>query len=102
MAVYANKIAISPGYGDTDIKMLIADFPFDYGDYLTRSSSDGIGEVPSDKLGTPVAVIGGGVAGLVAAFELMRIGLKPVVYEVSDVTLGGRFSSRIFPVGESQ
>ena len=102
MAVYANKIAISPGYGDPDIKMLIADFPFDYGNYLAQSSSSGIGEVPPDKLGTPVAVIGGGVAGLVAAFELMRIGLKPVVYEVSDFTLGGRFNSQIFPVGDSQ
>ena len=100
MAVYANKAAISPGYGDVDVKMLIADFPFDYGNYLKRGDN-GMGQLPPDKLGTPVAIVGGGVAGLVSAFELMRIGLRPVVYEISDLTLGGRFDSQPFSVGDS-
>lgn len=95
MAVYATKVeGLSLGAGDSDVKMLIADFPFDYGNFLANASAQGIGEIPSEKYGTPVAVVGGGVAGITAAYELMRIGLKPVVYEDQVLGLGGRFRSR--------
>ncbi|MBT7050237.1 MAG: FAD-dependent oxidoreductase [Desulfobacula sp.] len=40
-------------------------------------------------MGTKIAVIGAGCAGLCAAWELMKIGLHPVVYE-SDKTPDGR------------
>ena len=43
-----------------------------------------------------VAVIGAGAAGLVAAFELARAGIEPVVYEASD-RIGGRLYSYRFP-----
>lgn len=39
-------------------------------------------EIPQDYLGMPVAVIGAGAAGLAAGFELMKIGLKPIFYEM--------------------
>ena len=39
-------------------------------------------EIPQDYLGMPVAIIGAGAAGLAAGFELMKIGLKPVFYEM--------------------
>jgi len=95
MAVYATKVeGLSLGAGDTDVKMLIADFPFDYGKFLSNASVQGIGEIPSRKFGTPVAVVGGGVAGITAAYELMRLGLKPVIYEDQGLGLGGRFQSR--------
>lgn len=41
-----------------------------------------------------MAIVGGGIAGLVAAYELMKLGLKPVVYEASK--LGGRLRSQAF------
>lgn len=44
--------------------------------------------------GAEVAIIGGGLAGIVAAYELMRLGLKPVVYEQG--RLGGRLRSQSF------
>jgi protoporphyrinogen oxidase len=41
-------------------------------------------------MGSEVAVIGGGLSGIVAAYELMKLGLKPVVYEQG--RLGGRLT----------
>ena len=68
------------------------DFPFPFDDWLAHPG--GLGRVPPDRLGTEVAIVGAGVAGLVAAYELMRLGLRPVVYESSH--LGGRLRSQPF------
>ena len=61
-----------------NLSMLIPDFPFPYDHYITHEA--GIGSVPADMYGTEVAVVGAGMSGLVAAYELMKMGLKPVVY----------------------
>jgi lysine 2-monooxygenase len=42
------------------------------------------------------AVIGAGASGLVAAYELIRVGIEPVIYEASD-RIGGRLYSYRFP-----
>lgn len=68
------------------------DFPFAYDDWLGHPA--GLGRVPRDMRGAPVAVIGAGAAGIVAAFELMRLGLRPVVYEAA--RFGGRLRSEVF------
>ncbi|MBP2364550.1 flavin monoamine oxidase family protein [Pseudonocardia parietis] len=68
------------------------DFPFPYDDWISHPA--GLGRVPPEKLGTEVAVVGAGIAGLVAAYELLRMGLRPVVYESS--RLGGRLRSQPF------
>jgi len=68
------------------------DFPFAYDDWL--NSDAGLGSLPNNKLGTEVAIIGAGVSGMVAAFELMRIGATPVIYESG--RMGGRLRSQEF------
>ncbi|MEU9032915.1 NAD(P)/FAD-dependent oxidoreductase [Streptomyces sp. NPDC048383] len=73
--------------------MLVPDFPFSYDGWLDHPA--GLGSLPPGRAGTPVAVVGGGMAGLTAAYELMRLGLRPVVYEVDQ--LGGRMRSVAFP-----
>ncbi|MFD0630801.1 flavin monoamine oxidase family protein [Catenulispora yoronensis] len=75
------------------ITMFGPDFPFAYDDYVAHPA--GLGAVPEAAHGTEVAVIGGGLSGLVAAYELLRLGLKPVVYEAD--RLGGRMRSTPFP-----
>lgn len=75
------------------ITMFGPDFPFAYDDYLVHPA--GIGSVPHAARGTEVAVIGGGLAGLIAAYELLKMGLAPVVYEADQ--LGGRMRSTPFP-----
>lgn len=46
------------------------------------SNFSAVYEVPQDYLGMPVAIIGAGAAGLAAGYELMKLGLKPVFYEM--------------------
>ena len=72
------------------------DFPFAYDDWLVHSA--GLGEVPPACHDTEVAIIGGGLAGIVAAYELMKLGLRPVVYE--SARLGGRLRSQAFEGGD--
>src|SRR5689334_9516114 len=68
------------------------DFPFPYDDWLRHPA--GLGSLPAERHGTEVAVIGAGMAGTTAAYEPMRLGLKPVVYESR--RLGGRLHSEPF------
>jgi monoamine oxidase len=68
------------------------DFPFPYDDWLGHPG--GLGTLPIGALGQEVAIVGAGMAGLVAAYELMKLGLKPVVYEAS--RMGGRLRSQPF------
>ncbi|WP_290652046.1 NAD(P)/FAD-dependent oxidoreductase [Aquisalimonas sp.] len=78
--------------GPDGISMFGPDFPFAYDNHVRHPA--GIGRVPPDQHGREVAVIGAGCAGLVTAFELMKLGLRPVVYEAD--RLGGRMRSERF------
>ncbi|GCB43893.1 lysine 2-monooxygenase [Streptomyces sp. NL15-2K] len=69
------------------------DFPFSYDSWLRHPV--GLGTLPSAVHGAEVAVIGGGMSGLTAAYELLRLGLRPVLYEAE--RLGGRMRSTPFP-----
>lgn len=68
------------------ITMFGPDFPYAYDDFLAHPA--GLGQIPATEHGAEVAVIGGGLSGIVAAYELMKMGLKPVVYEADQI--GGR------------
>ncbi|MBT9385373.1 FAD-dependent oxidoreductase [Pseudooceanicola sp. CBS1P-1] len=68
------------------------DFPFAYDDWLRHPA--GLGRLPADSLGAEVAVIGSGAAGIIAAYELMKLGLRPVVHEAAQ--FGGRLRSQVF------
>ncbi|MDY6936465.1 MAG: FAD-dependent oxidoreductase [Cyanobacteriota bacterium] len=71
----------------------VIDTIYDYVDFV--ESNDGIAMLSQDLLGTEVAVIGAGVSGLVAAYELLKIGANPVIFEASD-RIGGRAYSKHF------
>jgi monoamine oxidase len=85
-----------PDAGATDpaprLTMLGPDFPFGYDRYLAHPA--GLGRVPAAVHGTEVAIVGGGLSGMVTAYELMRLGLRPVVYEADRI--GGRLRSQPF------
>src|ERR1700730_9766023 len=72
------------------------DFPFPFDDWIAHPA--GLGSIPAERHGAEVAVIGAGISGLVAAYELMRLGVKPVVYEASRI--GGRLRSQAFQGAE--
>ena len=68
------------------------DFPFGYDDWISHPA--GLGQIPAAKHGDKVAIIGAGAAGIIAAYELMRMGLHPIVYESGH--FGGRLRSQVF------
>jgi tryptophan 2-monooxygenase len=68
------------------------DFPFAYDDWLRHPA--GLASIPESSHGATVAVVGAGLAGMVAAYELMELGLRPVVYE--SARIGGRLRSHQF------
>ncbi|MEM8951106.1 MAG: FAD-dependent oxidoreductase [Pseudomonadota bacterium] len=72
------------------------DFPFAYDEWLAHPA--GLGSVPPERHGSEVAIIGAGMAGVTAAYELMKLGLKPVVYESR--RLGGRLHSEPFKAAD--
>jgi monoamine oxidase len=72
------------------------DFPFPFDEWITHPA--GLGSIPAGRRGEEIAVIGAGISGLVAAYELMRLGVKPVVYEAS--RMGGRLRSQAFEGAE--
>ncbi len=68
------------------------DFPFAYDNWLKHPA--GLGFLPEAARGAEVAVIGAGLSGLIAAYELMKLGLRPVIYEQGRI--GGRLRSQSF------
>src|SRR5271156_4044827 len=72
------------------------DFPFPFDDWIAHPA--GLGSIPPERHGEEVAVVGAGISGLVAAYELMKLGIRPVVYEAS--RMGGRLRSQAFEAAE--
>ncbi|MEV0674988.1 amidohydrolase family protein [Actinosynnema sp. NPDC050436] len=77
---------------------LQVDFPFDYAAHVADGRR--IGRLPASALGARVAVVGTGGSGLTAAYELLRVGCTPVLYEAERSPggpggrrLGGRMHS---------
>ena len=79
-----------------DVTALVPDFPFHYARFLETAASNGnpLAQVPSLAHGSQVLIVGAGVAGMVAAYEALRMGLHPVVVEASD-RIGGRMYSKV-------
>ena len=78
--------------GQGPVTIFGPDFPFAFDDWIAHPA--GLGSIPAEHHGEEVAVVGAGISGLVAAYELMKLGVKPVVYEASQ--LGGRLRSQAF------
>src|SRR2546430_17482279 len=90
-------MANAPGGRDgRPVTIFGPDFPFPFDDWIAHRV--GLGSIPAERHGEEVAVVGAGISGLVAAYELMRLGVKPVVYEAS--RMGGRLRSQAFEGAE--
>jgi tryptophan 2-monooxygenase len=68
---------------------------FDYGSFL-RGARDAIGRLPAHLEHEPIAVVGSGMGGLVAAYELLRAGARDVTIFEAGSRPGGRAYSRPF------
>lgn len=64
-------------------------------DYIQLFQTPTIATLPGNALSKQVAIVGAGPAGMAAAYELLKVGLTPVVFEASD-RIGGRNWSQDF------
>ena len=81
---------------DAPVTIFGPDFPFAYDDWLTHPQ--GLATLPAHAHSTEVAIVGAGMAGMTSAYELMKLGLRPVIYEAS--RMGGRLRSQPFEGGQ--
>ncbi|MCE8000874.1 MAG: FAD-dependent oxidoreductase [Rhodobiaceae bacterium] len=72
------------------------DFPFAYDDWIRHPA--GLGTLPDSVHGVQVAIIGAGAAGVIAGYELMRLGVQPILFEAGQ--FGGRLRSQPFEGAE--
>ena len=88
----ANEFTAAADSVERPVTIFGPDFPFPFDDWIAHPA--GLGSIPRERLGEEVAIVGAGISGMVAAHELMKLGLRPVVYEASH--LGGRLRSQQF------
>jgi tryptophan 2-monooxygenase len=69
-------------------------------DFHAFIRSGPIAHLPLGVTRRKVAIVGAGAAGLTAAYELLKIGADPVIFEASD-RIGGRAHSQPFTDGSS-
>ncbi|MCF1369967.1 FAD-dependent oxidoreductase [Burkholderia cenocepacia] len=84
----------TPRARKVDIAALIPDFPFHYGAFLDEAKrlDKPLFELPPGGKEKKVLIVGAGVAGAIAAYELLRMGLKPILVEGSG-RIGGRLNA---------
>src|SRR6185312_2843352 len=88
----ANEFTFAEDNAERPVTMFGPDFPFPFDDWIAHPA--GIGSIPQERHGEEVAIVGAGMSGMVAAYELMKLGLRPVIYEASH--MGGRLRSQEF------
>jgi len=93
MSSIPSRTLKSPLQAGKDVTALIPDFPFHYRNFLDNANGLPLCNVPMGSYGKKVLVVGAGISGLVAAYELLRMGLHPVVMEASE-RIGGRLYSK--------
>jgi lysine 2-monooxygenase len=81
---------------DAPVTLFGPDFPFAFDDWIAHPA--GLGTIPADRHGARVAIIGAGIAGVIAGYELMRMGVQPILYESGQ--FGGRLRSQPFEGAE--
>jgi monoamine oxidase len=88
----ANEFTSAADSAHRPVTMFGPDFPFPFDDWIAHPA--GLGSIPQERLGEEVAIVGAGMSGMLAAYELMKLGLRPVMYEASH--MGGRLRSQQF------
>jgi len=81
---------------DAPVTLFGPDFPFAFDDWIAHPA--GLGSIPAERHGARVAIIGAGIAGVIAGYELMRMGAHPILYESGQ--FGGRLRSQPFEGAE--
>ena len=70
----ANEFTSAADVAQRPVTIFGPDFPFAFDDWITHPA--GLGSIPQERLGEEVAVVGAGMSGMVAAYELMKMGLR--------------------------
>lgn len=104
MSSIPSRSRFTPKTRNVDLTALIPDFPFDYGGFLEAARGrPSLFQPPQDPVyrAKRILVVGAGATGAVAAYELLRMGFRPVLVEASD-RYGGRLDSHRLGDGNQQ
>ncbi|MGE7956862.1 FAD-dependent oxidoreductase [Pseudomonas sp. NPDC089530] len=78
------------------------DLLYDYGQFLRRATQ-AIGHLPPAIADKHIGIVGAGLSGLIAAYELLRAGATRItLFEASKDHLGGRFLTQCFDERQPQ
>ena len=66
---------------------------------MARAEAEAVAAAEAALGGLDIAVIGAGLSGLITAYELMKLGLRPVVYEAGQI--GGRLKTASFDAADT-
>ena len=94
-AVQGPAMRLAAGQPELQLEFIAWPFVDTLYDYTQILNSTPIASFPSGPPQNPVFIVGAGAAGMVAAYELLRAGIVPIVLEASD-RIGGRNWSRDF------
>ena len=97
-AAIARTLRAAPEAAPPPVYWPFVDSMYDYITFLTNGNPGQQGPpIATAPAGSPptIGIIGAGAAGIVAAYELLRAGFKPVVFEATD-RFGGRNWSQPF------
>lgn len=75
---------------------------FDYATFADALASSPIGKLTGGQASSPIAIIGTGLAGLTAAYELLRAGATNITLFEASNRSGGRTYSAVFNVSEPE
>ena len=76
---------------------MFLDTLYNYQDFIGQGAVNPIAEPLSTPTTKSVVIVGAGAAGMCAAWELLRVGIKPIIIESSD-RIGGRAWSKQWDV----
>jgi len=78
----------------SEVVAVMPDFPYNHAQFLTDAATASAVPftIPQEALGKTIAIVGGGVSGIVAGYELLRAGFFPVIFE-GNGRIGGRMYS---------